>query len=247
MNLQTQEAVTTSIPVIRPFEEAFASEWDQFVLEHADGTLFHTIAWKRTIERAFGFSSRYLVALRGNTVCGILPLFLVSNWVLGSTLISTPFAVYGGLVANDDSARQALCDTARQMAVDESVEYLEMRELHGSLGGDFQTKQLYVTFEGELPRDPLRLLQQLPKDTRYMVRKGQKNGLRAVRDNGQLDAFYHVYAHSVRHLGTPVFAKRFFEILLEEFKEAVEITMIWHGRTAVAGVFSFRFRDRLLP
>jgi FemAB-related protein (PEP-CTERM system-associated) len=222
-------------------------DWDQYVEVHPAATLFHSAAWKRVVERSFGFEPRYLTAKRGDDICGVLPLFLAANWVQGRTLISSPFAVYGGILASEEEARQELCQAACRMAVEDEVQYLELREPHVKFGGEFHTKNLYVTFEQELPSDPAILLKQLPKDTRYMIRKGQKAGLRTIKGNDQLDQLHDIYAQSVRHLGTPVFAKRYFRILLEEFGSAAETTVIWNGSTAAAAVLSFRFRDQILP
>jgi FemAB-related protein (PEP-CTERM system-associated) len=80
-----------------------------------------------------------------------------------------------------------------------------------------------------------------------MIRKAQKNGLCAIVDCGQIDAFYEIYARSVQQLGTPVFPKRFFQTLLQEFGEQCELTVVWHRAQAVAAVASFRFRDWILP
>jgi FemAB-related protein (PEP-CTERM system-associated) len=80
-----------------------------------------------------------------------------------------------------------------------------------------------------------------------MIRKAQKLGLRAVVDQCHLDLFYEIFSHSYHHLGTPVFPKRLFQILSEEFGESCELTTIWHDNKAVAGVLTFRFRDWILP
>lgn len=232
---------------IRPYSEELNAAWDAYVFGHPDGTLFHLMAWKRAIKREFGFEARYLLAEDNGHIQGVLPLFLLSNWIQGSTLISTPFAVYGGICTSDANTALGLRQAACRMAVDEGVDYLELREPRRPFGDGFLTKGLYVTFEQQLCRDPEQLMRGLPKDTRYMIRKAQKSGLRAVTDNAQLDSFHETYAQSVRNLGTPVFSKRFFKILLEEFGEAAEITVVWHGSKPLAGVLSFRFRDAILP
>jgi FemAB-related protein (PEP-CTERM system-associated) len=232
---------------VRPYEEDAREDWDRFVLHHPEGTLFHLTAWKRAIERGFGFEPRYLIAESAGTIRGVLPLFLSSNWIQGPTLISTPFAVYGGICATDLGARLALQEAACQMARKEQVNYLELRDPEHVAGDGFETKKLYVTFQQQLPSDPEQLMRGFPKDTRYMIRKGQKGGLRTVKDAAELNTFYEIYAASVRNLGTPVFAKRFFKILIEEFGSAVEILSIWNGAEAIAAVFSFRFRDTILP
>jgi FemAB-related protein (PEP-CTERM system-associated) len=232
---------------IQPYQDDHRAAWDAFVLGHPESTVFHLTAWKRTIEREFGFESRYLLAEEHGQICGLLPLFRSANWVQGGTLISTPFAVYGGICSDGAAAHLVLREAACRVAVDEGVNYLELREPLRPFGDGFLTKELYVTFEQQLNQDPAQLLRGFPKDTRYMIRKAQKSGLRAVRDNAQLDLFYEIYAQSVRNLGTPVFSKRFFKIVLDEFSDAVEITVIWHESKALAAVLSFRFRDSILP
>jgi FemAB-related protein (PEP-CTERM system-associated) len=232
---------------IRPYSDDLRTEWDDFVVAQPEGTLFHLTAWKRSIERAFGFEARYLLAQKNGRICGILPLFRSSNWVQGQTLISTPFAVYGGICFNDPAASIALRTAAVQMATEDGVDYLELREAHRPFSDSFLTKELYVTFEQPLTKDPEQLMRGFPKDTRYMIRKAQKSGLRTVTDNAQLDSFYNIYAHSVRNLGTPVFSGRFFRILLEEFGSTAGVTVIWRDSKALAAVLSFRFRGTILP
>lgn len=221
--------------------------WDAYVRRHPQATPFHLSAWKRVIENCFGLQARYLVAESQGAVQGILPLFLVKNLVQGRALISTPFAVYGGICADHAEAENALRAAACAMAQRENVQYLELRGQTALDDPSLRVKELYVTFDQQLPDSAERLLQGFPRDTRYMIRKAQKNGLRAVVDNSQLDVFYEIYARSVHHLGTPVFSKNLFRGLLQEFGEECEITVVWHNSRAVAGVLSLRFRDCIFP
>lgn len=232
---------------VRGYSERWEPAWDDYVSQHAHGSPFHLSAWKRLIERAFGFKPRYLLAEEQGTVCGVLPLFEVWNPIMGKVLLSTPFAVYGGICANDNRSAEMLRQTACEIARKEKVEYLELREQLAGEDPEFQIKRLYVAFGRELPGTAERLLHDLPRDTRYMIRKAEKNGLRSIVDNAQLDRFYEIYAHSVRNLGTPVFARRFFQILVQEFGKDCEIAVVWQGTRAVAAVLSLRFRQQILP
>ena len=232
---------------VRSYSQEWEHTWDDYVSQHPHGSPFHLTSWKRLIERAFDFKSRYLLAEEQGAVRGVLPLFQVSNPVMGKVLLSTPFAVYGGICASDDGTADALRRTACELAHKENVQYLELRERYPEDNPDFEVKRLYVAFGQELPATAERLLQGFPRDTRYMIRKAEKNGLRTVLDNSQLADFYEIYAHSVRNLGTPVFGKQFFRILVEEFGEQCEIAVVWQGARAVAAVLSLRFQQQILP
>lgn len=229
------------------YSSAIRESWDSHVLAHGQGTLFHTSRWKRAIERTFGYRSLYLAAEHDGELTAVLPLFLVSNPLIGKALISTPFASYGGALAKGEDSRVALLDAATELARENRVEYLELREQCAHNDANFHFKELYVTFQCPIDPDPERQMARLPKDTRYMIRKGVKSGLRSTWGNHQLDTFYEVYAQSVRNLGTPVFSRKFFKVLLEELGELAEIMIVWNGDRAVAGSMCFEFRGTICP
>jgi FemAB-related protein (PEP-CTERM system-associated) len=250
MGQQALQSVLKAAPrifAVHRYEDGFKLQWDEYVTRHPSGSICHLTAWKELIERSFNYEARYLFVTEGGTIRGVLPLFLVKNILLGRTLISTPLGVYGGICADDEEAdgrlRAAACDMAQQ----EKVQYLELREQWPVTAQGFLTKDLYVTFDLELPRSREELLKKFPRDTRYMIRKAEKNGLTAVVDNSQLDTFYEIYSRSFANLGTPVFSKKLFKVLLEVMGERCELTTVWQGTKALASVLSFRFRDWILP
>src|SRR5712692_1171020 len=93
-----------------------ADRWDRFVRRHTHGTFFHLAGWKQVIERTFGYSSHYYYAEEGGELLGILPLFFVRGLFSGPALISVPFGVYGGLLADSPAAFEALMEKAKALA-----------------------------------------------------------------------------------------------------------------------------------
>lgn len=232
---------------VTTYQDSLQLIWDEYVISHPSGSLFHLTAWKRVIERTFGFEPRYLCALERGRIRGVLPLFLVPNILQGRSLISTPFAVYGGACADNEQISRELRASACEMARQEQVQYLELREQTSLSDPAFHTKQLYVSFDKELPPSAEELLGGFPRDTRYMIRKATKSGLHAESGLQALDIFYEIYARSFHHLGTPVFSRRFFHVIVEEFGELCELTTVWNGAKSIAGVLSFRFGKWILP
>jgi len=102
-----------------------------------------------------------------------------------------------------------------------------------------------MTFTQDLTPGPDRILQGLPRDTRYMIRKSAKAGLEWTEDLS-LEEFYEIYAHSVHRLGTPVFPRSLFTELKREFPQS-RVFGVRKGKAAVAGVVTFYFRDQVLP
>ena len=62
-----------------------------------------------------------------------------------------------------------------------------------------------------------------------------------------LTTYIALYALSVRNLGTPVFPKRYFRNLKQEFGDACEILTVRHQGRPISSVLTFYFRDRVMP
>ena len=80
-----------------------------------------------------------------------------------------------------------------------------------------------------------------------MIRKAAKAGLKTKRGFDQVSDFYRLLATSMRRLGTPAFPRALFQHLVEEFKENADLLLVYVGERPVSGVFSFRFRQSVLP
>ena len=232
---------------VRPFAEGDSARWDDFVRRHPQASFFQLTGWKRVIEKTSRYPSQYLLSERGGEITGIAPLFLVSNWLLGTALLSVPLGVYAGICADDEESRRQLLDAVKKQSVARGIDFLELRHRKSSIDEGFHHNTLYSTFTTTLSPDLEANLKRLPRDTRYMIRKGEKAGLRVERGAGQLDAFYRLFTQSMHRHGTPVFPRALFTNLLAEFGSAMDVMMVYSGSEAVSGVVSFFFRDTVLP
>jgi FemAB-related protein (PEP-CTERM system-associated) len=236
-------ADTVRISELRPVDFA---RWDQFVSGCGEATFFHRAGWKTVIERAFGHRTYFLYAEVDGRIEGVLPLAEVSSILFGHTLVALPFCVYGGVAATTDRARRELDNAARMLASNLRVDHLEYRS-RTSRQSDWVHKDLYVTFRKEIYPDVERNLLAIPRKQRAMVRKGIKEGLKSEIDGG-VDRFFAAYSASVHRLGTPVFSKRYFQILMQVFGTDCEVLTVTQGEgKLIASVLSFYFRDEVLP
>jgi FemAB-related protein (PEP-CTERM system-associated) len=236
-----------TLPVrVRTFEARDVPRWDAFVHRCGAATFFHLAGWRDVLENVFRHRCHYLIAERGASVCGVLPLAEVRSRLFGHALVSLPFAVYGGPAAADDVAENALIDTASELAASLGVEYLELRN-RTPKRAQWPRQDLYVTFRKPISTDEQQNLLAIPRKQRAMVRKGMRNGLRAEID-ADAGRFFALYANNVHRHGTPPLPATYFARLLERFGDACEIVTVTtaDGR-AVSGVFSFYFRNEVLP
>jgi len=231
-----------NVSLLESGEEA---AWDGFVEESPSATFFHRVGWKRVIERAFAHRTFYLVARRGGQICGIFPLTQVKSLLFGHSLISNAFCIHGGPVSDDESTGNALRNEAIRIAGELKAGCIESRGAAES-GPPWQNRSgLYFIFRRPLAPDVEANLKAIPHTRRRMIRVARDNGLSSVVDEG-VKRLHHVYAESVRQLGTPVFSRRYFGLLKEEFRSACDVVTVLHEKRPIASVMSFYFRDEVM-
>jgi len=220
--------------------------WDAYAASHARATFFHQSRWSRILGQTFRYPSRSLLVEGGGAIRGILPLFRCRGLRGGVSLFSLPHTVYGGPVADDAAAEQALLEGARKLADEEGAGRIEFRNRHpNSL--PLTPLEGFVTFEKELPKSPDLCYRALPKKSREAINQARKRHKLEAAFSSDLDTFYALLAASYKNLGTPVFPKVFFERILAEFPRESSILLVRHESHAVAAVLSVTHRGTMMP
>jgi len=186
------------------------------------------------------------LAERDGQVCGLFPLGQVRHLLFGHSLISVPFCVAGGVLADSPEVQTALEEAAVSLARRLGVDHLEVRNEKPQRDDWLRKDSLYVGFRRELSEDHDANMQAIPRKQRAMVRKGIKAGLVGELDEG-IDNLYEAYSQSVRNLGTPVFPRKHFQAIRDEFGDDVDVVTIRHEGKVVASVMNYYFRDQVLP
>ena len=220
--------------------------WDAFVSACPSATFFHRAGWQRILNRVFRHDTYFLYAQLDGRIEGVLPLAHVNSLLFGKSLVSLPFAVYGGVAARSEEAATALEEEAQRLARRLGVDHLELRHV-AARHADWPLQNLYVTFRREILPDEEANMLAIPRKQRAMVRKGIKNGLRSELDAG-VERFFPLYADNVHRHGTPAMPKRYFQALLDEFGADCDVlTVVAAGGRPLSSVLSFYFRDEVLP
>ena len=229
-----------------PASTADCAAIDAFLAQHPDATPFHRRAWVNAIAEGCGHTGHYLIA--GDPVRGLVPLHEIHSSLFGRALVSSGFAVGGGILAQDSATAEALAAAAWALAVETSCPTLELRG--GILpDGWAQDRTTYVDFARDLACDDDAELLAIPRKQRAEVRKALGNALtvevgRSVADR---DAHYSVYAESVRNLGTPVFPKALFAAVLDQFGDDADILTVRSDGVPLASVLSLYHRGTVMP
>ncbi len=220
--------------------------WDNYVLSHPSGTIFHLTAWKNVIEKTFNHKSTYLTVENQDKLCGIFPMFEIKSLLFGHFFISIPFAEIGGPLTDSPDIEQSLIKKASKITQSHNAQYLEIRNRNKIPG--LKTKSLYYNFRKEIFPDHDENLKAIPRKSRAMVRNAIKKNLVSETGHHLLPEFYKILALNYHRLGTPIFPKKFFKNFLSEYKKNADILLIKTEKNELAAaVLFFIFKDQMIP
>lgn len=229
---------------------ADAAAIDDYVRAHSEATPFHLTGWSRAVAAGCGQISHYLVVEAAGVITGVLPLTEVHSPLFGRALVSSGFAVGGGVLADDEDSAWSLTRHALALAERLACPTVELRGGTLPMGeGWHHDLTTYLGFARELAADDDAELLAIPRKQRAEVRRALGFALdvetgRAARDRA---AHYAVYSESVRNLGTPVFPQSMFDAVLNEFGDAADILTIRQEGQAIASVLSLYWRGAVMP
>jgi FemAB-related protein (PEP-CTERM system-associated) len=222
--------------------------WDDFVLNHPEGTAYQLFAWQEAVGKAYGLQGAYLLAEKDATVCGVLPLIDFRVPFAGRSLISLPYCDAGGVLSVDESVAKALIEEARTLARERGVacQIRTIRPLPNA--GTNQTDKVRMLLN--LPDNAGQLLTRLDTKVRSQVKKPVRDGLTAKLGSVELvDEFYAVFSENMRDLGSPVHSRQWIRAIVAAYgsRARVAVVLTPEGRPAAAGIVLIHPRTMVIP
>ena len=216
--------------------------WDAVIEQFAGASPYCLFAWKKTVERAYGFSCPYLLAEDDkSTILGVLPLVHLKPPFRQGRLVSLPYCDAGGVWAENPEAIKGLLAKASALARELQVNNIELRlptrpEDHGDLT-PLTTNKVRMLLP--LPENAEVLMTGFKAKLRSQIKKPIKDGLTCQVGGGELlDRFYNVFQEGMRDLGSPPHSKKWFDQIVSNFgkKSRIGVVSMPNGEPAAAGV-----------
>ena len=136
-SLKKSETEPIKKVVVTLFEDKDQGAYRQFLQARASigrVPFEYTLEWKDIIQKHFGFTPYHLLARNpAEKIVGILPLFKAES-IFGKRIVSTPYAIFTGILADDEGVARELLTFAKQLAQEQQVDFLELREKPVSYG-----------------------------------------------------------------------------------------------------------------
>ena len=193
------------------------SGWEAFA-ESNNASHYHHHRWQDVLGE-MGREAKYLVAKSdANEVLGILPIALTKSTLFGSYGVSLPYFNYGGPLGVAENVEDALIEYAYTRTADWNIDYVELRDVKKRAKYPAREDKVCMKLELQSFDSIESLFASFNAKVRSQAKKSLRDGLRVSWGGSHLlDDYYRVFAHHMRDLGTPVYAKSFFASILETF------------------------------
>lgn len=222
-----------------------ALQWDAYVSSNPQAAPYHRYVWRQIIEDAFGHQSFYWVARDADgKVRGILPIVRLRSFLFGDFGVSLPFFNYGGVLADNDGIAAQLLDHAAESAQQCGMRHLEVRATRPLNAWPARTDKVSMLLP--LPASADALDAQIGSKIRAQIKRAQQEAPEvAIGHLDLLDDFYRVFAENMRDLGTPVYAKKFFRLILEKCPDHAHLVVLRLNNKPVAAAFLLGDREMM--
>jgi len=181
--------------------------WDEFVLGHAEGMVYHHSAWQQVLAETYGYKPLNLgiTSSDGSQISGIFPLMFVNSFLTGRRVVSLPFTTYCNPLMPEGSLEEAMHFAFNRFR---GVRYVELKLLEGEQGstGDLGVVSTFVSQVLSLAPDIDKLFLSFhPRSIRHRVRRAERVGLvfRLGDRESDLRQFYKFYNLMRRKNGLP--------------------------------------------
>lgn len=212
-------------------------DWNSYVTRNTAATIYHRYEWKELAKKCYGLESHYLIARYDDrTVAGILPLVRLKSLIFGDYLVSMPYFMRGGAIADHPSIEQQLMLSANEYAAKLGVEHIEYRDDVPHEEFPVRTDKVHMVLQ--LPDTTEKLWKSFTPKLRSQIRRPQRENPQVYFGrNEYLDDFYTVYARNMRDLGSPVHSKKFIRNILLYFPKNSCIAVVYlYNKPVAAGL-----------
>lgn len=242
---------------INLLKEAESEEWDEYVANHAQGAIYHTLAWKKVTEEGFGHRPYYLRAKdSAGRIIGVLPMFFVGG-LFGRRLVSMPMRDRGGVLADDPEVSRQLIEKAKSLSENLDCKFLELRtttplEHAVQEACGLQLERNWITTRIDLTVGIEALWKAIDKDAaRWAVNKARRLGSRVTQDNSKsgIDLFYKLFVRTRMEMGIPPFPKGLFDAIWQHLIHGgkANLFIAWQDGTPTNAMINLLSGKTFLP
>lgn len=234
-------------PTIRTVLPEEDRQWDEFVLSHPKGTIYHHSTWKQVLHSTYGYGPFY-VALESSPgrFTGLYPLMQVNSRFTGNRVVSLPFTSYCSPLL-PQAALEEIVEFTRARNPD--AESLELKTLEcAGMPHFLQEQSEYVTHVLDLEAGEEALFKSFHSTSiRQRINRAGRNKvkLRLADSDRDVETFYRLHTGVRKKHGLPPHPCHFFRNMWKIMapKNLLTVPLLEYRGEVIAGAFVLKYKE----
>jgi len=215
--------------------------WDAYVMGNPAAIAWQSYGWSDVVRKNYQLEFYPLAVFDGPDICGILPLYRMTG--KKNELISVPYAVAGGILAERPEVQDLLVEKAIDLSRQYGSSRITLKQYKIMINGDMRIDNNYYNRELSLTRDRTELWGRISEQNRERVTDAMKLDVRLEYPSSDSSTFHKLLLHHHHRRGIPCVGKRWIDDL--QAFEMYSIALLKVGERVVAGTMVKEFKDTI--
>lgn len=240
---------------VRIIDASKDKRWDEFVLNHKLGSIYHHSAWKEVIEKSFTHTTPLYFILEDETgkLKAAIPFFLVKSWLTGVRLVSSPFSSYCDPLVDTLQDFNRLMKIILQKKKELNASYIEIRTKKNEENPDFdklKKHSQYITHILSLEKGAEFLRRSFHRTcVRQKINRAEKSNLTVREGESEKDmkTFYKLHLLTRKKHGLPPPPYKFLQNMwrIMRPKDLITLLLVEYENKTIAGLVLLKFKDTI--
>jgi hypothetical protein len=235
-------------------DERLRNDWEQYVEKNLLTIAWHSYDWSTLVKKHYNVKFLPIVALDQDQIRGILPLYRVKTKFGKESLISVPYAVAGGIVADNKEAESILLKKAIELYETYKCDNITLKQYKSNIQGDLKVDDSFYNRELNLTVSLKDLWRGLADINKEKIESASSQALSVDYPSNDIKSFYRLLLRYHHQMGIPCVSRKWIEdhlindkvysiALLKSSEHMLAGTMVKKFKKAVSFPFTCIFED----
>ncbi len=198
----------------RTVDRSLRERWNAYVEGHRHAVPGQHFDWSDLVRAHYGCEFIPLACFEGERIAGVLPLYRVRGLKGRVQLISSPYAVNGGILADGPEAAASLLAAAVRISDQDGGARITLKQYKLRIAGDLKVDEGYFNRELSLPPGEEEIWKGLDAVNRERIAETEGTAFALDFPSPDLDAYYRLFSRHQHRNGIPCAGRRWIEDLV---------------------------------
>ena len=218
--------------------------WDELLLRNNNCTIFHTSAWAKVLNEAYGHEPVYFSLIENGKFSALIPVMEVRSILTGRRGVSLPFSDYGNLILAPGMQLKDVISMVHPFGQQRGWKFFELRDAN-DLCSDIQPSSCFYGHIAHLSPDEGKLFSSFRSSTKRNIQKAiQENVKTEISQSlGSIKEYYQLHCITRKWHGLPPQPFHFFKKIHEHIisRKMGFVILASYRKKIVAGAVYLHF------